>query len=205
MYHGYSYQNFGGIKKTNNNDTINIVEAASSLSKFKKIYIIFWITSLFGYYVEIIWSLLNIYVFKISNWRPVDLTFIPVTVPYGLGVIAVILFVIPLIKRYKLHPAVVFIVSALITGAIEYVSATVIVMIYGRNEYWDYSKKFLNINGYVCLRNVLIFGVLSMLYIYYIHPRFMKFYDKHLKIHESSIFWVLYVTNFIDLTYALMR
>ena len=40
-------------------------------------------------------------------------------------------------------------------------------------RYWDYSQEILgalNINGYVCLRSVLVFGVFSLLLIYIVLP-----------------------------------
>lgn len=176
----------------------------SLLNKFKKIYIIFWIYSVIGHYVEIVWALSVSRTLEQYSWRPKGLTMIPVAVPYGLGVIAMVMLVIPLMKRYKLHPIAVFVLATLITGAIEYLSAMVVVLVYGRNDYWDYSGHFLNINGYVCLQSVLLFSLLSSIYVYFIHSHFMKFYNAYIEKHETFIFWTLYLSYFIDLTYALM-
>jgi uncharacterized membrane protein len=37
-------------------------------------------------------------------------------------------------------------------------------------RWWDYSDKFLNINGRVCLRNSTMFAILVMLVMYLLHP-----------------------------------
>ena len=37
---------------------------------------------------------------------------------------------------------------------------------------WDYSARFLNINGRVCLKNSLLFGVMAVVTVFWIHPHF---------------------------------
>lgn len=41
--------------------------------------------------------------------------------------------------------------------------------------WWDYTGLFLNIDGYVCLRSVLTFGIGGILLIYLIEPLICKF------------------------------
>ena len=40
-----------------------------------------------------------------------------------------------------------------------------------RVRYWDYTGKFLNINGYICLSSVLCWGVMTLLVVDVIHVR----------------------------------
>ena len=40
-----------------------------------------------------------------------------------------------------------------------------------RVRYWDYTGKFLNINGYICLASVLCWGVMTILVVDVIHVR----------------------------------
>ena len=73
-------------------------------------------------------------------------------------------------KRRK-HPIQVFLISMISTGILEYISGYVL---YGKLHWircWDYNQEVLNfgnINGYVCLRSVLVFGVLGLLLVYFI-------------------------------------
>ena len=41
-------------------------------------------------------------------------------------------------------------------------------------HWWDYSKRKCNIHGRVCLLNSTLFGILSLLIIYLVHPAVMK-------------------------------
>lgn len=69
-------------------------------------------------------------------------------------------------------PLKVFLVSIITTGVLEYFSGLGMDKIAGK-RCWDYSQEILgalNINGYVCLRSVLVFGVFSLLLIYIVLP-----------------------------------
>ena len=39
-----------------------------------------------------------------------------------------------------------------------------------KTRWWDYSKRFMNINGRVCLLNSTLFGIMSIVVVYIIHP-----------------------------------
>ena len=43
---------------------------------------------------------------------------------------------------------------------------------------WDYSSKFLNINGRVCLTYSVFWGILAIFWIKLIYPYLMKFIEK---------------------------
>lgn len=84
---------------------------------------------------------------------------------YGFGAIIMTY----LLKRFKKDPLVVFLLAMLITGIVEYLTGYLMFTIYHRS-WWDYTGLFLNINGYVCLRSVLTFGIGGLLLIYIIEP-----------------------------------
>ena len=44
------------------------------------------------------------------------------------------------------------------------------------NRWWDYSKQKFNINGRVCLKNALLFGIGAIAIVYLLNPIFNKFY-----------------------------
>ncbi|MBQ1574455.1 MAG: hypothetical protein IIZ78_25315, partial [Clostridiales bacterium] len=59
---------------------------------------------------------------------------------------------------------------------------------------WDYSLVILNwgnLNGYICVRSVITWGLFALILIYAILPPVEKFQDKHpkaFKIISSSLF-----------------
>ncbi len=70
----------------------------------------------------------------------------------------------------------VFLLSCLITGVLEYLTGLVLYEVYNI-RLWDYNTEiwnFGNINGYICLRSILFFGLSSMLLIYIILPIIKK-------------------------------
>lgn len=86
------------------------------------------------------------------------------------------LIIILTYKRRK-HPIQVFLISMLATGILEYLSGYIL---YGKLHWikcWDYNHEILNfgnIDGYVCLRSVLIFGISALLLMYLIIPLLIK-------------------------------
>ena len=75
-------------------------------------------------------------------------------------------------KRRK-HPLQVFLISLISTGILEYLAGYILYGKLGSIRCWDYNQEILNfgnINGYVCLRSVTIFGLCGLLLIYGILP-----------------------------------
>ncbi len=126
-------------------------------------------------------------------------TVIPQAAPYGLGIVAIILITMPLMKQYKLHPTAVFLLNIGVTTVVEYICALVVVLIYGQNSYWNYSALPLNYHGYISLGSSIVFAVLAMIFIYYIYPFCEKFL-RPLKARQIRItFWVLFVIYVVNL------
>jgi len=99
------------------------------LTIFKNCFLVFWIFSFLGHYLEIIWVWVNHFVFVYPMWIPDTPTVIPLAPPYGIGVVAVILFSLPLAERYKLNPMAIFILNFIITGIVEYLCASFLVFL----------------------------------------------------------------------------
>ena len=86
---------------------------------------------------------------------------------YGCGVLLMSI----LLKKYIDDIFSTFVFSILICGVLEYITSFVLEKIFNA-RWWDYSKRKFNINGRVCLENLLIFGMLG-LYITYISNPFL--------------------------------
>ena len=123
------------------------------------------ITGMFGFLYEFIFYYLNGGM-TTFYWRGGN--FLPWINIYATG--SVLIYLLTYKDRKK--PLKVFLVSIITTGVLEYFSGLGMDKIAGK-RCWDYSQEILgtlNINGYVCLRSVLVFGVFSLLLIYIVLP-----------------------------------
>lgn len=85
------------------------------------------------------------------------------------------------LKKVKKHPSLVFLLAILITGILEYISGFMLLKIFNRT-WWDYTGLFLNIDGFVCLRSVITFGIGALLLIYIFEPLIIKLCKKKPKL-----------------------
>lgn len=135
---------------------------------FNKIFIFFMIYSFGGWLVESIFrSLRRGSLIKTGFLKG---PFCPI---YGFGAMAIIIF----LNKYKSNVPLLFISSVFLTGLIEYMTS------YGLEKIlaiklWGYSHRKFNINGRVCLQNGLLFGILSIFLIKFIHPLTRRFLGK---------------------------
>ena len=107
-------------------------------------------------------------------------------------------------RRLTKRPWLVFLVSGVLCGALEYVTGFILDRVNGGYWGWDYNTEklnFGNLNGYICLRSVLVFAVSGCLLFYVIIP---GLYWLRKKIGEkafSRIFVVLGVIILVDIAY----
>lgn len=83
---------------------------------------------------------------------------------YGIGAILMIWA-----GQLSNNPIVIFIMAFLIFSVWEYLVAVIIEKLF-KTKYWDYSKLKFNLQGRVCLKNSLYWGILGVLLIYLIQP-----------------------------------
>ena len=96
------------------------------------------------------------------------------------------LFIVIFTYKFKHNPFLVFLISILITGILEYSTGYVLYEFFD-TRLWDYNTEiwnYGNINGYICLRSVLFFGISSLFLIYLIIPWFIKL---ALNIEENKV------------------
>ena len=75
--------------------------------------------------------------------------------------------------KHRKHPLKIFLISVIATGILEYIGGWMLYEFGNGFRCWDYNTEILNfgnINGYVCLRSVLFFGVSSLMLIYGMVP-----------------------------------
>ncbi len=95
-----------------------------------------------------------------------------------------------LTRKVKKKPILVFLISMVSTGILEYLSGYILYGVLGWTKCWDYNNEILNwgnIGGYVCLRSVLIFGLAGLALVYLIVPTLIKLVKKYPKLYIVSI------------------
>lgn len=118
---------------------------------------------------------------------------------YGFGALMVIY---PLLMLGN-HPVYVFIAGMFITSVLEYITSYLMEKMFS-TRWWDYSTYPMNINGRVCLQNSLLFGLLSLVVVYGIHPIIRRFVSM-ISIDVLSILLVVFTVFFtIDLWFTVV-
>ncbi|MBR0488386.1 putative ABC transporter permease [Candidatus Saccharibacteria bacterium] len=88
---------------------------------------------------------------------------------YAFGAI----LVVPLTYKLRKYPWAVFLVSAVATGLVELIGGWLVYTIGNGARYWNYDHGLWligNINGFVCLLSVVIFGLGCLALIYLVMP-----------------------------------
>lgn len=127
-------------------------------------FIYFILYSIIGWIIE------STFVF-LSTKKWVDRGFFigPYLPIYGWGSILMILY----LTQYKDNIITVFILGVVVCSILEYITSYVMEKLF-KTRWWDYSNKKFNLNGRICGKNCLLFGILGVLLIYIIHPIISK-------------------------------
>ena len=92
---------------------------------------------------------------------------------YGAGAILALI----VLTKLRKHPLATFTGAFILSGVIEYGTATVLESMYGL-KWWDYSGYFLNLNGRICLEGLILFAFGCMAVIYAIAPELDNLLEK---------------------------
>ncbi|KNZ42833.1 putative ABC transporter permease [Acetobacterium bakii] len=103
---------------------------------------------------------------------------------YGVGAIIIVMFLAPFIG----FAPILFLMGVLITSTLEYVTSWGMEKLF-HAKWWDYSAHKFNINGRICLLNSILFGVMSLVLMYGIHPFVQSI------IQSFSSFWLIVIAT----------
>lgn len=122
--------------------------------------ILFFIYSFLGWIVEVI----DIFIKqkKLSNRGFLIGPYLPI---YGSGCLLIIIF----LKNQTSDLIGIFLKAMIICSLLEYFTSYIMEKIF-KTRWWDYSDRSYNINGRICLLNMLCFGLLGCLLMYIINP-----------------------------------
>lgn len=140
------------------------------MKKLYKLLYIFIITSICGYFVELVWSLVTKGIF--INHSAVVIG--PFNFAYGIcGVVLTLL-----LYKFKDESYLKIFLLSFIGGSIlEYIMSWGMELVLGFTA-WDYSNSFLNINGRICLLFSIFWGILGILWIKILYPQIEKMLNK---------------------------
>ena len=157
------------------------------MNKFTKLVLLFFIGGIFGGLLEIGYQILTRGNFVLGGFlygpfRPI----------YGYGFIIIYL----LGTKINKNPLVVFLVSFIACSIFEYSVSYFLEIIFNRT-WWDYKDFYLNINGRICLAVSTFWGLLGLLFIKFIVPKYDKLCEKvnkkyaYMFISYMSILYIL--------------
>ena len=142
-----------------------------------RFFLIFLFYSFVGYVCEVIFC-------SIKEKRFVNRGFLfgPVCPIYGFGAVFILLSLLD----YKDNPIIVFVLGMIITSILEYYTSYILEKIF-HNKWWDYSQRPDNINGRICLTNIVYFGIMALAAIYVVQPILDKFFH----LFSNKIFFIV--------------
>ncbi len=151
------------------------------------LFYIFIIGSIYGWLIEGIWTFVKKGL--IINHSAVVIG--PFNMVYG--VCAVLLTT--LLLKYKDDSKIKLFIIGFIGGTIIEYLLSIIIELYLGFPAWNYSKKFMNINGRVCLPYSLFWGVISIIWIKYIYPIVDNFINSINK--EKGVLFLKIIVTFL--------
>lgn len=92
---------------------------------------------------------------------------------YGLGALYAYFF----LARYHDDILVLFLMTLVGTSILEYFTSFLMEKMF-HARWWDYSNQYFNLNGRICLKNAILFGLMGIVFIYLLNPFFMEIVAK---------------------------
>lgn len=159
--------------------------------KFCFYFLLYFLYCIIGYIVECSYcSILNKKIvlnrgFMIGPYLPI----------YGTGAMCIIF----LLKKYFDDPIPLFVMSSLIATIIEYFASYVMEKVFSA-RWWDYTDRKYNINGRVCLKNSIFFGLGSFFIVYLVNPFLIKLllsFNRLILIILGILFFSICITDLV--------
>lgn len=156
---------------------------------------LFLIYSLIGWCVEVLYAAMT--TGKLISRGFLSGPYCPI---YGVGMLLIIVLLCPL--RHNL--IFLFLAALFITSALEYLTGVLLDVVF-EQRWWDYSSMPFNIQGFICLKFSILWGLGCVFIIRIIHPYIIIFVD-HLCSHTGYTIIICSLVIFIiDLVNTLYK
>ena len=122
---------------------------------------------------------------------------------YGCGA----LLVLYLLKPFLYQPLLLFIMGMIVTSFLEYFTSWIMELLF-HTKWWDYTNYRFNIHGRVCLRNSFLFGIMSLVVCYIVHPSIIHIANMipdFIKWITNGLMMIIFAYDFAHTTMALLR
>ena len=160
------------------------------MEKFLYYFSIFFIYSVIGWLIES--TYVSIKEDKIINRGFLIGPYCPI---YGFGALGMILY----LEQYKNNILTVFLLAVIICSTLEYLTSYIMEKLF-KARWWDYSKNKFNLNGRICGKNSLLFGLGGVIIIYIAHPiinNILLSINKNISLTLTIIFLIIYTIDTI--------
>mgnify|MGYP004523399321 CR=1 FL=1 len=155
--------------------------------------LLFFIYSFAGWFVELTRE-------YIRNKKVVNRGFLvgPYCPIYGCGAILITF----LLQKYSDDALVTFVLSTVICGILEYLTSYIMEKIF-KARWWDYSDRKFNINGRICLENLVWFGLGGTIVVNYINPLLLDCFKVIPELLSHIILGIIMIGFLVDIIVSL--
>lgn len=117
---------------------------------------------------------------------------------YGFGSILMVFY----LTQYKNNILTVFILGVVVCSILEYLTSYIMEILF-KTRWWDYSNNKFNLNGRICGKNSILFGLGGIIVTYSLQP----FFNIFLPLIPNNLFNIITIITFIifisDLIFSL--
>lgn len=142
-----------------------IVGTREKIPKITMLFDWFIIYSFLGWVYETIYCSVNL-----GRYSERGFLYGPICPIYGVCIVAAILLFSDRVK----NNIILFFSCAFLSSCVEYMVSSGLEFIFGR-RWWNYSNQLFNIEGKVCLGAAIVFGLIGIMIIRYLHPKLVHF------------------------------
>lgn len=156
---------------------------------FKKLFFVFLLGSVLGaIYEEVLYGFQTLWSTGTWGWTVRrGVIYGPFNVIYGLGAVVIIY----LLLRKPLKDWQIFLYAALIGGVVEYV-VSFLQEFFTHTTSWDYSQKFLNLNGRTTIPFMIVWGVLGYVLVKVIYPPVSRMIER-IPVKAGNVIYIVLV------------
>ncbi len=157
---------------------------------------------LFFFYSIAGWCLESLYC-SIGEKRFVNRGFLtgPLCPIYGTAALILTVFIY---NPFKDRPLIVFFLGILLCDILEYLTSYIMEKLFSA-RWWDYTYEFLNIQGRICLKHTLYWGIISVVFVNSIHPFVDGLYEKFNTGYMGYVLLVLLIIFTLDVINAVRK
>lgn len=109
--------------------------------------------------------------------------------------------------KYNNSIVIVFAMGALIATTLEYITSYLMEVLF-KTRWWDYSGVSFNVNGRVCLKNSVLFGLGSIAIIYFLdywYKKIVFLFDKEIFMNINVVLLIIIIVDIVLSTNIIVK